>query len=667
MPKPVTPSYSYFDRPEGTNATLVITNAQSSDRGNYRVVITNSLGAITSDVAHLEVILSMFISAYGQPTNFALVCVGASVTNRVIVSGAVPLSYQWRFNGAPLEGQTKSTIILTNLQLTDAGEYDVVVANMCGSVTSTGRMLVVQVPQFEDMTVSAGITNAPGYCLSAAWGDYDNDQFVDLYLAIGADTSRINALFRNNRNGTFTRIGSAAGPITTDVHDSLGCAWIDFNNDGHRDLFVLNGGWALSRNDLYWNNGDGTFRRGNVGNLTQLSLIRGWSAIADYDGDGWVDLYIPEGVSGAYSPRLYHATSSGTFFISSNLSQSLANINSAGWGDYDNDGDPDLFTCNSSVPGVLWRNDGGGHFTAATNGPPTALASHAAWADYDRDGDLDIAIRRSGGTLSSLYRNDGASGFTLAADWPEASGVIAWADYDNDGHLDVIINAGQNITRKPALYHNNGDGTFNRAVDVFTEVADNLLGCPWGDYDNDGFMDLFFGHQYGRPKLFRNLGNTNHWVKFNLVGTTSNRDAIGAKVRVLATIAGQSAWQMQEVNGGYAMQNDTRPNFGLGDATNVDVLRIEWPSGIVEEFTNIVSKQILTIVEPSLRGSLGQDSKFHVLMTMSTNRVYQLQASTNLVDWTVVTNCTGSGSCMPVEYVDPELPTAGTARFYRMK
>jgi len=473
-------------------------------------------------------------------------------------------------------------------------------ALVCAFITVLSTLLCLQASaaQFEDVTFSAGVTNAPGYCLSAAWGDYNNDQFIDLYLAIGADTSRVNALFRNNGNGTFTRVGSEAGSIATDSYNSLCCAWIDFNNDGYRDMFVVNGAWSPNRNSFYWNNGDGTFRSGNAGNLTQLSLIRGWSAPADYDGDGWVDLYIPEGVSGAYSPRIYHATPYGTY-TSFDLSPPLTNVNSAVWGDYDNDGDPDLFTCNSSAPGVLWRNDGGGQFSAATNGPPTALASQAAWADYDGDGDLDIAIRRSGNG-SSLYRNDGASGFVLVADWPEASGILAWADYDNDGHLDLIINAGQNITRKPALYHNNGDGTFSSAVDVFNVVADNLLGCPLGDFDNDGFMDLVFGHQYGRHKLFRNLGNTNHWIKFKLVGTASNRDAIGAKVRVQATIAGQSVSQMQEVNGGYAIQNDTRLNFGLGDATNVDLVRIEWPSGNVQELSAQSADRIVTVTEQAL-------------------------------------------------------------------
>ncbi len=226
--------------------------------------------------------------------------------------------------------------------------------------------------------------------------------------------------------------------------------------------------------------------------------------------------------------------------------------------------------------------------------------------------------------------------------WRPAA-VSTWADYDNDGYLDLLVVGGQNTPRKPGLFHNNGDGTFTRVVDVFTEVADNSLACPWGDFDNDGFMDVVLTHQYGQHRLYRNLGNTNHWIKFKLVGTASNRDAIGAKVRVLATIGGQSVWQMQEVNGGYAMQNDTRPNFGLGDATNVERVRIEWPSGIVQTLTNLTAGQILTVEEhqeysgllPALaNAATGTNGLQFSISEPTVGAVYTVEASTNLMTWT---------------------------------
>jgi hypothetical protein len=522
--------------------------------------------------------------------------------------------------------------------------------------------------------MSAGITNAPGYSLSAAWGDYDNDRFIDLYLAIGADTSGRNALFRNNGNGTFTRVGAEAGHITTDLHDSEGCAWVDFNNDGYRDMFVVNGGWALSRNDFYWNNGDGTFRRGNIGRLTELNRYRGWAACADWNGDGWVDVHVGEGdetsMWGPYPNCVYQATTSDTF-IPVDFAAPEGYVNGGVFGDYDNDGDDDLFLSCYSSPTRLWRNDGGGHATAIATGLPTGgNTTHAAWADYDRDGDLDIALASFSGTR--LYRNDGTSGFVLAVTLSAAFGWCAWADYDNDSFVDLVATGGQGSPRKAALYHNNGDGTFSQAHDVFTEVADHWLVCPWGDFDNDGFMDVILTHQSGQHRLYRNLGNTNHWIKFKLVGTASNRDAIGAKVRVLATIGGEPVTQMQEVNGGYAMQNDTRLNFGLGNATNVDLVRIEWPSGIVQTASNVGAGQILTVQEHQEYS--GQPPTFASMATITNGlqlaiteptagAVYTIEASTNLVNWIKLMARTSAGST----FVYTDNRTASyQRRFYRV-
>ncbi|MFO1511836.1 MAG: FG-GAP-like repeat-containing protein [Verrucomicrobiota bacterium] len=234
-----------------------------------------------------------------------------------------------------------------------------------------------------------------------------------------------------------------------------------------------------------------------------------------------------------------------------------------------------------------------------TNGLPWSGGNiaHAAWGDYDNDGNLDIAIHSTTGT--SIYRNDGSGSFTILTNIAIPTvGVPAWTDYDNDGHLDLLLVNGQDMSSGRAyLYHNNGDGTFTSINDSLTTVANYWLVGAWGDYDNDGFMDVLLTQQYGSNKLFHNLRNTNHWIKFKLVGTVSNRDAIGAKVRVRATIAGQTVWQLQEVNGGYALQNDMRPNFGLGDATNVDLVRIEWPSGNVQELSNLSADHIIPVTE----------------------------------------------------------------------
>ena len=163
--------------------------------------------------------------------------------------------------------------------------------------------------QFEDATQVAGLTNLNAYCMGLAWGDYDNDGRLDLYIAAGGPGAATNALYRNTGGGLFERMGAEAGPIVTDSHSSFGCAWVDFDNDGNRDLFVVNGGWSAAPNDLYWNRGDGTFSRGNVGDLTGLSRVHSWQAMADYDGDGWVDVYAAEGDSGSgpFYQRIYRA------------------------------------------------------------------------------------------------------------------------------------------------------------------------------------------------------------------------------------------------------------------------------------------------------------------------------------------------------------------------
>jgi hypothetical protein len=269
--------------------------------------------------------------------------------------------------------------------------------------------------------------------------------------------------------------------------------------------------------------------------------------------------------------------------------------------------------------------------------PSNAQTLHAAWADYDRDGDLDIALSSFSNTR--IYRNDGTNGFALAATLSAIS-TCAWADYDNDGYLDLIVAGGQGTPRQTVLFHNNGDGTFDSVVDVFT--VDNWLACPWGDFDNDGFMDVVLTHQYGQHRLYRNLGNTNHWIKFKLVGAASNRDAIGAKVSVQATIGGQSVWQMQEVNGGYQNQNDTRLNFGLGDATVAEKVRIGWPSGIIQTLTNLTAGQILPVEEhqeysgppPALANAAMIANRLQFTITEPiVGAVYTVEASTNLVNW----------------------------------
>ena len=231
--------------------------------------------------------------------------------------------------------------------------------------------------------------------------------------------------------------------------------------------------------------------------------------------------------------------------------------------------------------------------------------------------------RRHSAETNSLYRNNGNGTFTEVTSDSIVSeagfyGSCAWGDYDNDGFLDLFLgqlNPGQNNV----LYHNNGDGTFTKVLEG-SLVNDGGVShaSAWADYDNDGFLDLFVANTVTFPGgatysnfrnfLYRNDGNTNQWIKLKLVGTVSNRAAIGAKVRVKATMGGNTVWQFRDISGGSGWgggQNSLVAHFGLGDATNIDTIRIEWPSGIVQEMHNVAVKQFLTVTEPARLQALG--------------------------------------------------------------
>ncbi|MCZ7641058.1 MAG: CRTAC1 family protein [Verrucomicrobia bacterium] len=292
-----------------------------------------------------------------------------------------------------------------------------------------------------------------------------------------------------------------------------------------------------------------------------------------------------------------------------------------------------------------------------------------SWADYDNDGRLDVFVPvHHGGATSRLLHNDGDAGWTSIPLGPtlETDGG-SWADFDNDGDLDLFITRGQGTTTTNLLYANNGDGAFTQVtLGSMANDQGRWAGSAWADYDNNGFQDLFVtGHPGTREVLYRNHGNGNHWISFKLVGTRSNRSAIGAKVRVQATIFSQTTWQMREISGGNRHQNDLRPHFGLGDATTATTVRIEWPSGAVEEFPNLARDQFHTIVEPSLRGAMKPNGEFELSVWASANRTCTIEHSPDLLTWTVLTTVPGQGETT-VAVTDPGAP-GQNQRFYRMK
>jgi hypothetical protein len=434
-----------------------------------------------------------------------------------------------------------------------------------------------------------------------AWGDFNNDGFPDLFISTRTGPS---LLYSNNGNGTFSQI--LAAPVATDSGLCFGATWGDYDNDGFLDLFV---GVNNNGSDwLYHNNGRGGFTKITTGAIVNSGANANNCGWADYDNDGFLDLFVANSDQNDF---LWHNNGDGTFARITTNAIALKTGNSQGgsWADYDNDGWPDLFVSRVNEPNLLYHNEGGGAFTSITNGiivHDVSIGQGTSWGDYDNDGWLDLFVANPN-ARNFLYHNNGDGTFNKITNGAivtdiGTSGGCGWADYDNDGYLDlfVAIRSGASF-----LYHNNGDGTFARVTTgvVPADVA-NAVACAWADYDNDGFPDLCVTELNSiNNRLYRNNGNSNAWLTLKLEGRLSNRSAIGAKVRLKATIGGKPVWQLREISGGGGLgsQNDLRAGFGLGTATNVELIRVEWPSGIVQEFHDVAPRQFLAIIEPEAR------------------------------------------------------------------
>ncbi len=424
-----------------------------------------------------------------------------------------------------------------------------------------------------------------------AWGDYDNDGDLDLYLGnLNAPGSK---LLRNDGGGTFTNVTVGALIGVT----AIGVAWGDYDNDGDLDLYAANDG----ANTLIRNDGAGIFTDVTAGPLGDNGGSQG-VAWADFDRDGDLDLFF---ANASATPALRQdkllRNDGGGIFTDVTAGPLVEADNNTGiaWGDYDNDGDPDLYIAADGAPSRLLRNDGAGSFTDVTTGPLaiTGVATGVAWGDFDNDGDLDLYVARGSGQGDRLLRNDGGDAFTdvtagALVDTDSTQG-IAWGDYDNDGDLDLYL---ANATTPNRLLRNDG-GVF---VDVTTAPLDgggrNSTGVAWGDYDGDGDLDLFLSSWFGPKSLFRNgLSSGNHWLHVDLTGTLSNRFGLGARIRVIA--GGRT--QIREVSGGagYFSQDSLTAEFGLGQATVVDSVQVRWPSGTVQTLLNVAVDQRLGIIE----------------------------------------------------------------------
>jgi hypothetical protein len=521
----------------------------------------------------------------------------------------------------------------------------------------------IEIPQIVDVSAGSGIVfqhisgkpDVKDYIFETKGGgigafDYDNDGWMDLYLVQGCTMELWRErkcphgrLFHNLGNWTFEDVTEKAG-LTRGAW-GMGVTAADYDNDGWVDIYLTN----LGPNILYHNNGDGTF--------SDVTLKAGvgdprWStsaAFGDYDLDGFLDLFVPNyidvgpdklppadrpcnyrGILSMCGPRglpgaadsLYHANGDGTFTEVNERTGVVDRAKLYGlgsvWADVNDDGLPDLLVANDATPNLLFVNKGGGVFQEmgfasglAVGGDGQEQANMGVdVADYDNDGLLDAYITHFAADYGTLYHNDGnlffrdvtAKAQIQAPEYPYVGWSTRFVDLNNDGWKDIFHAnghvypfmeqrpAGPERFREPhSLYLNRRDGSF---LDASALAGPGIRkptvgrGVAFADFDNDGDIDFAVAVMNGSPQLFRNdQAGTNHWVMFRTVGRTSNRDGIGARITV-TTGELRQVWEIKRTVGIYSC-SDPRAHFGLGSAGRIDLVRVRWPSGKVQEFKDV--------------------------------------------------------------------------------
>lgn len=452
------------------------------------------------------------------------------------------------------------------------------------------------------------------YSSGCAWIDYNNDNKLDLYLS----HFNVNCqLYSLNGNNEFQLVTNSN--LIPNGNNFSALSWGDYDNDGYPDLYVtsMNG-----VNVLYQNNGNGTFQ--NISNNTVLN-DRGnflYSIWIDYDNDGFLDLFIPTVADLSFTKRngsknlLYKNNGDGTFrkITDNAIVAETGNEACAVFTDFDNDGDQDLFMTERGKDNWFFENNGDGTFikvTGATINTNDKISITASWADYDNDGFMDLFVG-NGSTQAThkqtnyLFKNNGDKTFTpitetSITDYNGCVWTSAWGDVNNDGWIDLYL--GTIYEKEELLYINNGDGTFTLEHEFEINNSNGgtgITGASFGDFDNDGFIDLLVADANANPTIvFHNKGNNNNWINITCKGTVSNKSAIGARVKVKATIFGKTFWQIRDVQGnqGFRGSHDLRVHFGLGDATKIDSLIVLWPSKETTIVTDVSVNQFLTITE----------------------------------------------------------------------
>lgn len=453
---------------------------------------------------------------------------------------------------------------------------------------------------------ATGLSDDTGHSWSASWADYDNDGYEDLYVTEFMHWKG-NYMYHNNGDGTFSK--ETSGSQVTDRGAAAGSSWGDYDNDGDLDLFVSNNVRAV--NHLYRNDGDGNFTRVDAGDVSNYGGYCHNAAWIDFNNDGWLDLFVSDYMPTKFN-MLYKNNGDGTFSTETSSEISLEAKFSMGatWADYDGDGLLDLFVPNGrNDNNSLYHNDGNGKFTKITSGAIVSDAGNStgsSWADFDNDGDMDLYVTNASNQKNFFYVNNGDGTFSkntssLIVSEEGHSHGSGWFDLENDGDLDLLV--GNDADNPNYLYINNADGTFTKQENIMTEDTENSMGLAFSDMDNDGDMDIFVANKGNQANSFylNSSGSCNNWKCFILQGSRSNKSAIGARLRIKATINGQTVWQTREISsqsgGGSSSQSTLRAYVGLGDATNIDSVVIDWPSGFEQHLTNLYTNDCQTIVE----------------------------------------------------------------------
>jgi enediyne biosynthesis protein E4 len=487
-----------------------------------------------------------------------------------------------------------------------------------------------------------------------AFIDYDNDGWQDILFVNSEDWPGAPKrpgtlqLYHNNHNGTFTDVTQKAGLAVTMY--GMGVAIGDYDNDGCDDIFVT----AVGQSRLFHNNCNGAFtdvtQKAGMSGVQEFSTSAAW---VDYDRDGTLDLIVanyvqwspkqdifctldgkrksyctPESYKGA-SIRVWHNLGNGKF-EDATAKLGLVDATSKTLGiailDYNNDGWPDFVLSNDTQPNKLYVNDQGKHFSESAVTAGIAYSEEGLAragmgidaADYDHSGNPSILISNFSNQMLSLFHNEGHGLFVDAAPSSEVGHASLltlgfgcfFFDYDLDGWLDIFVANGhiedqiENIQKRvryaepPHLFRNLANGKFTEVTDQMSaDFAKPRVarGAAYGDIDNDGDLDIVIATNGGPAQLFRNDGSTNHSLRVKLQGTKSNRDGIGAVVRVQS--GGNRQWLMMRSGSSYLSQSELVLTFGLGGAGKADRVEVEWPTGQRDTLTNVAADQIITVQE----------------------------------------------------------------------